>query len=139
MKAQSKSPELPEQHPELLPEDQLTDLNERLFAAEITREKLFLHLHQELPYSLTVETEKWKNYENGSVKIHQIIYVERAGQRGIILGKGGKQIKRIGMEAREELEQILRCRVHLFVFVKVRETWRDDPARYKEIGLDFVN
>ena len=125
--------------PWLYPEDQLTDLNERLFAAEIAREKLFLHLHQELPYSLTVETEEWENCGDGSVKIHQIVYVERAGQRGIILGKGGKQIKRIGIEAREELEQILCCRVHLFVFVKVREKWRDEPARYREIGLDFVN
>ena len=125
--------------PWLYPEDQLTDLNERLFAAEITREKLFLHLHQELPYSLTVETEEWQNCGDGSVKIHQIVYVERAGQRGIVLGKGGKQIKRVGIEAREELEKILRCRVHLFVFVKVRESWADEPARYKEIGLDFVN
>lgn len=125
--------------PWLYPEDQLTDLNERLFAAEITREKLFLHLHQELPYSLTVETEEWQNCGDGSVKIHQIVYVERAGQRGIVLGKGGKQIKRVGIEAREELEKILRCRVHLFVFVKVRESWADEPARYREIGLDFVN
>ena len=125
--------------PWLYPEDQLTDLNERLFAAEITREKLFLHLHQELPYSLTVETEEWQNCGDGSVKIHQIVYVERAGQRGIVLGKRGKQIKRVGIEAREELEKILRCRVHLFVFVKVRESWADEPARYREIGLDFVN
>lgn len=129
-------PMLPE-GPWLYPEDHLSDMHERLFAAEITREKLFLHLHQELPYSLTVETEAWEEHRDGSVKISQVIYVERPGHRGILLGKGGQQIKRIGAESRQELEEIFGRRVHLFLFVKVREKWRDDPERYREMGLDF--
>jgi GTP-binding protein Era len=123
--------------PWLYPEDHLSDMNDRLFAAEITREKLFLTLHQELPYSLTVETEGWEERRDGSVKIDQVIYVERSGHKGIVLGKGGQQAKRVGAEARKELEQILERRVHLFLFVKVRENWRDDPERYREMGLDF--
>ncbi|MBK17426.1 MAG: GTPase Era [Rhodospirillaceae bacterium] len=123
--------------PWLYPEDHLSDMNDRLFAAEITREKLFLSLHQELPYSLTVETEGWEERKDGSVKIDQVIYVERSGHKGIVLGKGGQQVKRVGAEARKELEQILDRRVHLFLFVKVRENWRDDPERYREMGLDF--
>ena len=123
--------------PWLYPEDYLSDRNDRLFSAEITREKLFLSLHQELPYSLTVETEGWQERKDGSLKIEQVIYVERSGHKGIVLGKGGQQIKRVGAEARKELEQILECRVHLFLFVKVRENWRDDPERYREMGLDF--
>ena len=123
----------------LYPEDHLSDMNERLFAAEITREKLFLHLHQELPYSLTVETEEWVKKDSGAISAKQIIYVAREGQRGILLGKGGQQIKRIGTASRKELETLLDCRVNLFLFVKVREHWRDDPERYREMGLKFID
>ena len=119
------------------PEDQLSDMNDRLFSAEITREKLFLNLHQELPYSLTVETEKWEPFENGAVKIEQTIYVERDSQKGIVLGKGGERIRRIRTLAQEELEAILERPVHLFLFVKVRENWGEDPERYRDWGLDF--
>lgn len=119
------------------PEDQLSDMNDRLFSAEITREKLFLNLHQELPYSLTVETEKWEPFENGAVKIEQTIYVERDSQKGIVLGKGGGRIRRIRTLAQEELETILERPVHLFLFVKVRENWGEDPERYRDWGLDF--
>jgi GTP-binding protein Era len=120
------------------PEDQLSDLSNRALAAEITREKLFLDLHQELPYSLTVETESWVESEDGKeVRIDQVIYVERDSQKGIVLGKGGRQIKAVGQAAREELEKILEMRVHLFLFVKVRDKWTDDPERYQEMGLEF--
>ena len=119
------------------PEDQVSDMTERLLAAEITREKLYLQLRQELPYSTTVETETWEDWENGSVKIEQVIFVERDSQKSIILGKGGQQIKTIGAEARKDLEEILDRRVHLFLFVKVREKWGDDPDRYRDWGLDF--
>jgi GTP-binding protein Era len=120
------------------PEDQLSDLSNRALAAEITREKLFLDLHQELPYSLTVETESWVESDDGKeVRIDQVIYIERDSQKGIVLGKGGRQIKAVGQAAREELEQILEMRVHLFLFVKVREKWTDDPERFREMGLDF--
>ena len=120
------------------PEDQLSDLSNRALAAEITREKLFLDLHQELPYSLTVETESWVESEDGKeVRIDQVIYVERATQKGIVLGKGGRQIKAVGQAAREELQEILGMRVHLFLFVKVRDKWTDDPERYREMGLEF--
>ncbi len=119
------------------PEDQVSDMTERLLAAEITREKLYLQLRQELPYSTTVETETWEQWDNGSVKIEQVIFVERDSQKSIILGKGGQQIKTIGAEARKELEEILDRRVHLFLFVKVREKWGDDPDRYRDWGLDF--
>jgi GTP-binding protein Era len=123
--------------PWLYPEDHLSDMNDRLFAAEITREKLFMALRQELPYSLTVETENWEERKDGSVKIDQVIYVERAGHRGIILGNKGQQIKQIGADSRKELEAHLGHRVHLFLFVKIREKWRDDPERYREMGLEF--
>jgi len=123
--------------PWLYPEDHLTDMNERLFASEITREKLFLRLHQELPYALTVETEGWEERPDGSVKIDQVIYVERPSQRAIVLGKGGQQIKTIGAAARAEMEALMERKIHLFLFVKVREKWRDDPERYREMGLDF--
>lgn len=120
------------------PEDQLSDLSQRALAAEITREKLFLDLHQELPYSLTVETESWVESEDAKeVRIDQVIYIERDSQKGIVLGKGGKQIKAVGQAARLELEEILEMRVHLFLFVKVREKWTDDPERFQEMGLDF--
>jgi len=123
--------------PWLFPEDQLTDIPMRMLAAEITREKVFVQLHDELPYSTTVETEKWEDYRNGDVRIEQVVYVQRPSQRAIVLGKGGQRIRRIGAAAREELELLLERRVHLFLFVKVRENWIDDPERYREIGLDF--
>jgi len=119
------------------PEDQLSNMNDRLFAAEITREKLYLNLHQELPYALTVETETWEPFDNGAVKVEQVIFVERDSQKGIVLGKGGERIKRIRTLAQEEMKDILGRDVHLFLFVKVRENWGDDPERYRDWGLDF--
>ncbi|HZA67996.1 MAG TPA: GTPase Era [Geminicoccaceae bacterium] len=131
------SRDLPE-GPWLFPEDQLSDLSQRAMAAEITREKLFEQLHQELPYSLTVETESWVASTDGTeVRIDQTIYVQRESQKAIVLGKGGRQIKAVGEVARAELEEILACRVHLFLFVKVRPKWTDDPERYRELGLEF--
>ena len=130
--------ELLPEGPWLFPEDQLSDLSQRAMAAEITREKLFEQLHQELPYSLTVETENWAASPDGrEIRIDQTIYVERASQKAIVLGKGGRQIKAIGQAARAELEQMLGCRVHLFLFVKVRPKWLEDPERYSEMGLEF--
>ncbi len=123
--------------PWLFPEDQLSDMPERLLAAEITREKLFLQLHQDLPYSLAVETESWEEFDDGSVKINQIIYIQRDSQKAIVLGKGGRQIKAVGRAAREELEALFGRRVHLFLHVKVRPDWIDDPERYRDLGLDF--
>ncbi len=124
--------------PWLFPEDQLSDLSDRAMAAEITREQLFLQLAQELPYSTTVETEQWiASPDGGEIRIDQTIYVQRPGQKAIVLGKGGRQIKAIGAAARQELERLLEARVHLFLFVKVRERWTDDPERYREAGLDF--
>ncbi|SCA55096.1 membrane-associated, 16S rRNA-binding GTPase [Candidatus Terasakiella magnetica] len=125
------------QGPWLFPEDQVSDMPERLLAAEITREQLYLKLRQELPYSTTVETETWEEKKDGSIKIEQIIYVARDGQKKIILGKGGQQIKAIGANARKQLEEIMECRVHLFLFVKVRDKWSDDPERYNYWGLDY--
>ncbi|HEX6143827.1 MAG TPA: GTPase Era [Geminicoccaceae bacterium] len=123
--------------PWLYPEDQLSDLSNRAMAAEITREKLFERLHEELPYSLTVETEGWAESPDGrEIRIDQTIYVQRATQKGIVLGKQGRQIKEIGQAAREELQGMLDARVHLFLFVKVRERWLDDPERFQELGLD---
>ncbi len=119
------------------PEDQLADIPERLLAAEITREKLFLQLHQELPYAATVETEAWKEVKGGALRIEQVIYVRRGTQKAIVLGKGGQQIKQIGAEARAEMMEIFGVTVHLFLFVKVREKWQDDPERYREMGLDY--
>ena len=119
------------------PEDQLSDMSDRLFAAEITREKLYMNLHQELPYALTVETETWQSFENGAVRIDQIIFVERYSQKGIVLGRGGQRIKHIRTLAQEELKEIFEREVHLFLFVKVRENWGDDPERYQDLGLDF--
>ena len=123
--------------PWLFPEDQISDMPGRLTAAEITREKLYLQLHQELPYAAAVETEDWKEQDDGSLRIEQIIYVERPTQKAIVLGKGGARIKALGQAAREELEQIFERRVHLFLFVKVREKWGDDPERYRDLGLEF--
>ena len=119
------------------PEDQLTDAPLRQLAAEITREKLYLRLHQELPYQSTVETNSWKELKDGSVRIEQTIFVERMSQRKIVLGKGGQTIKAIGAEARREIADIAEQPVHLFLFVKVREAWGNDPERYREIGLEF--
>jgi GTPase len=124
--------------PWLFPEDQLSDLSDRALAAEITREQIFLKLHQEIPYSITVETEGWAEAPDGSeVRIDQTIYVLRDSQKPILIGKRGQQLKAIGEAARHELERILEKRVHLFLFVKVRENWLDDPERYREMGLDF--
>ncbi|MBX9456303.1 MAG: GTPase Era [Rhizobium sp.] len=120
------------------PEDQISDLPMRQLAAEITREKLFLRLHQELPYSSHVETEKWEERKDGSVRIEQTIYVERESQKKIALGKNGDAIKSISTAARKEISEILEQPVHLFLFVKVRENWGDDPARFREMGLDFT-
>ncbi|MDF1631870.1 GTPase Era [Mycoplana sp. MJR14] len=119
------------------PEDQISDLPMRQLAAEITREKLFLRLHQELPYASHVETEKWEERKDGSVRIEQVIYVERDSQKKIALGKNGEAIKAISMASRKELSEILEQPVHLFLFVKVRENWGDDPERFREMGLDF--
>ena len=123
--------------PWLYPEDQLTDISERLLAAEITREKLFLQLYQELPYSLAVETETWRELKDDSVRIEQIVYVSRPIHKAMVLGKGGQRIKAVGQDSRTELEELLARRVHLFLFVKVRESWADDPERYRDMGLEF--
>jgi GTPase len=123
--------------PWLYPEDQISDAPLRQLAAEITREKLFLRLHQELPYQSMVETEVWKELRDGSVRIEQTIYVERDNQRKIVLGKGGATIKAIGAAARADIAEAIEHPVHLFLFVKVREGWGDDPERYREMGLEF--
>ncbi len=123
--------------PWLYPEDQASDMPSRLLAAEITREKLFLQLHQEIPYATTVETEDWQQFDNGSIRIDQVIYVQRDTQRAIVLGKGGQKIKKIGQDSRRELKEIFGTEVHLKLFVKVREKWQDDPSRYSVWGLDF--
>src|SRR4051794_4166909 len=129
--------ELPE-GPWLFPEDQLSDLSDRALAAEITREQIFHRLHQELPYSITVETEGWAESPDGKeVRIDQTIYVLRDSQKPILIGRKGQQLKALGEASRLELERILDRRVHLFLFVKVRENWLDDPERYREMGLDF--
>jgi GTP-binding protein Era len=119
------------------PEDQMTDAPLRQLAAEITREKLYLRLHQELPYQSTVETEQWKELKDGAVRIEQTIYVERESQRKIVLGKGGATIKAIGAEARRDIAEMIEAPIHLFLFVKVREHWADDPERYRGMGLEF--
>ncbi|MBD3785550.1 MAG: GTPase Era [Sphingomonadales bacterium] len=119
------------------PEDQIADLPLRMIAAEVTREKLTLRLHEELPYQLTVETEKWEERKDGSARIDQIIYVARDGHKGIILGKGGETIKAISTQARQDLTEFLGRPVHLFLQVKVRPNWLDEAERYSEMGLDF--
>ncbi|MGF1639353.1 MAG: GTPase Era [Rhodospirillales bacterium] len=123
--------------PWLYPADQVSDLPNRLFAAEITREKIFLQLQQELPYASAVATESWTELRDGGVRIDQVIYVERPGHKAIVVGRNGSRIKRIGEAARTELERHLGRRVHLFLFVKVRQNWKDDPERYRDLGLDF--
>jgi GTP-binding protein Era len=119
------------------PPDQISDAPLRQLAAEITREKLYHRLHQELPYQSTVETTDWKQLKDGSVRIEQTIFVERESQRKIVLGKGGQTIKAIGADARRDIAEAAEAPVHLFLFVKVREGWADDPSRYREMGLDF--
>lgn len=119
------------------PEDELSDLPMRLMAAEVTREQVFLKLHDELPYEATVETDIWTERDDGSVRIDQTIYVERDSQRMIVLGKGGRKIREIGQLAREQLESMLERRVHLFLFVKVREAWQEDRERYTAWGLEW--
>jgi GTPase len=123
--------------PFLYPEDQMSDAPMRQLAAEITREKIYRKLHQELPYQSTVETDKWEERKDKSVRIEQTIFVERDSQRKIVLGKGGATIKSIGADSRKEIADILGVPVHLFLFVKVRENWGDDPDRYREMGLEF--
>lgn len=123
--------------PHLFPDDQLTDLPQRLLAAEITREQIFMQLHEEVPYAVAVETEKWTDRPDGSVRIDQVIYVMRDGQKAIVLGKGGARIKTLGQAARKELESVLGRRVHLFLYVKVRQNWAEDPSQFNEWGLDY--
>jgi GTPase len=123
--------------PWLFPEDQLSDAPERWLAAEVTREQVFLQLHDELPYAVSVETEAWEERRDGSARIDQVIYVRRDSQRAIVLGDKGRRIKTIGARARAELERMLSRRVHLFLFVKVRENWIEDPERYAALGLDY--
>jgi len=123
--------------PWLYPEDQIADLPMRMIAAEITREKLTLRLHEEIPYQLTVETEQWEERKDGSAAIHQIVYVARDGHKGIVLGAKGATIKAVGQAARAELEEFMGRRAHLFLTVKVRENWMDEAERYSEMGLDF--
>jgi GTP-binding protein Era len=123
--------------PWLFPDDQISDMPDRLLAAELVREQLFENLHQELPYALTVETEAWEERKDGSVKIDATIFVQRESQRAIVLGKGGDRIKSVGASARRQLEVLFECRVHLFLFVKVREKWQDDPERYRAMGLEW--
>jgi len=121
----------------LFPEDQISDMPGRLTAAEITREQLYLQLHKELPYAAAVETESWKDQDDGSLRIEQVVYVERGSQKAIVLGMKGSRVKSIGEAARKELEEIFGRRVHLFLFVKVRGNWGDDPERFRDLGLDF--
>ncbi|WP_420547653.1 GTPase Era [Curvivirga sp.] len=125
------------QSPWLFPEDQITDMPLRMMAAEVTREKLFINVHQELPYELAVETETWEEFKNGSVKIEQTVYVRRESQRSIILGKDGQRIKKIGADAREELTEMFGRKVHLFLYVKVRERWEENSNFYMQWGLEF--
>jgi GTPase len=123
--------------PWLYPEDQISDAPQRHWAAEVTREKLFQRLHDELPYASTVETTDWKTLKDGSARIEQTVFVERESQKKIVLGAGGASIKAISMSSRKELQEALGAKVHLFLFVKVREKWGEDPERYREIGLDY--
>jgi GTP-binding protein Era len=119
------------------PPDEISDLPERLLASEVTREKLYLRLHDELPYQSTVETDSWKELKDGSVRIEQTIFVERESQRKIVLGEGGRMIKAISTDARKEIAAAIERKVHLFLHVKVREDWEDDPERYRAAGLEF--
>lgn len=125
--------------PWMYPEDQISDTTMRILAAEITREKVYLRLHDELPYSTTVETEKWEDRKDGSVRIEQVIHVERETQKGIVIGKGGTMLKKLGQMAREEMEEEFQRRVHLFLHVRTTERWADDRTMYQDMGLDFVD
>lgn len=123
--------------PWMFDEDQITDMPMRLMAAEITREKIFEQLHEELPYEMMVETENWESFDNGSIKINQVIYVQRESQKGMVVGKGGSRIKKIGEQARLELEDIFEERIHLKLHVKVQENWAERAENYRLIGLEF--
>jgi GTPase len=123
--------------PHHFPEDQLTDLPVRLLAAEVTREHLFRQVHEEVPYALTVETEAWEEFKDGSAKVSQVVYVTRDSHKAIVVGKGGSRVKQVREAAQRELEGMLERKLHLFLFVKVRENWQEDPERYREMGLDF--
>ena len=120
------------------PEDMAADVPSLLLAAEVTREKLFLRMHQELPYALTVETESWKRQKDGSVRLEQVIFVRRDSQKAIVLGKRGQSIREIGSQARFEMEEVFGHKVHLFLFVKVRDNWIDDAERYRMMGIDYA-
>jgi len=133
----TKLAELMPKGPWLYPEDQVSDAPLRSLAAEITREKIFERLHDELPYQITVETEQWKEMPDGSARIEQTIYVARDGQKKIVIGEQGRMLKSIGTAARKEIMEAAETKVHLFLFVKVRENWADDPERYREMGLEF--
>ena len=124
--------------PWMYPEDQVADVTMRILAAEVTREKVFLRLHDELPYATTVETEKWEERKDGSVRIEQVIHVQRETQKGIVIGKGGTMLKTLGQMAREELEEMFGRKVHLFLHVRVTERWAEDRTMYQDMGLDFV-
>lgn len=124
--------------PWLYPEDQITDVPKKMLAAEITREQIYLRMHQELPYQIAVEAEKWEERKDGSIRIEQVIFVERKTQKGMVIGKGGQSLKKIGEMARAEMEKVFGCKIHLFLFVKVAERWSDTPYHYSEIGLDYV-
>lgn len=126
------------QGPWLYPEDQITDVPLKMLAAEITREQIYLRLHQELPYQIAVEAERWDERKDGSIRIEQVIFVERKSQKGIVIGKGGQSLKKIGEMARAEMEKVFGCKIHLFLFVKVAEHWSEKPYHYSEIGLDYV-
>ncbi|MEJ2014358.1 MAG: GTPase Era [Limibacillus sp.] len=123
--------------PWLFPEDQAADMPLRLLASEITREKLFLQLHEELPYNLTVETDNWEDFKDGSAKIQQTIYIGRENQKPIVIGKGGARIRKVREDAQQEMQALLERPIHLFLFVKVRENWIEDPERYRDLGLEF--
>ncbi len=125
--------------PWMYPDDQIADVTMRLLAAEVTREKVYLRLHEELPYAITVETEAWDERPDGSVRIEQVIHVERESQKGIVIGKGGKMLKLLGQMAREEMNESFGRKVHLFLHVRVTEKWADDKTMYEDMGLDFVD
>lgn len=124
--------------PWMYPEDQISDVTMRLLAAEITREKVYLRLHEELPYATTVETEAWDERPDGSVRIEQVIHVERDSQKGIVIGKGGKMLKMLGQMAREDMQENFDRKIHLFLHVRVTEKWADDKTMYEDMGLEFV-
>lgn len=123
--------------PWLFDEDQISDMPMRLMAAEITREKIFNQLHEELPYSIMVDTEEWEEFDNGSIKISQVVFVQKESQKGIVVGKGGSRVKQIGEQARKELEELFEKRIHLKIFVKVQENWAERAENYRSMGLDF--